>query len=159
MMGADSVEYHEHAVAGRSDDPVVAAAAYYASRGETPMSWGGSGRGLLGLDGEVDLADYRALFGTGGAHHPVTGERLVACRRPGLELVVSPPLCRYRHKATYAESGIMPNRALNSFRAQDPRRGLLGIITGPRGRPGAGPMVGSGQGRSPVAPPVPTPVP
>jgi hypothetical protein len=40
MMGADSVEYHEQTVAGRSDDPVIAAAAYYASRGETPMTWG-----------------------------------------------------------------------------------------------------------------------
>ncbi|MHB8456247.1 MAG: MobF family relaxase, partial [Acidimicrobiales bacterium] len=90
MMGSDSVEYHEHTVAGRGDDPVVAAAAYYASRGETPMVWGGSGRALLGLDGGVELADYRALFGAGGAHHPSSGTRLVACRRPGLELVVSP---------------------------------------------------------------------
>ncbi len=90
MMGADSVEYHEHTVAGRGDDPVAASGEYYASRGETPMSWGGSGRGLLGLEGEVDLADYRALFGIGGAHDPRTGRRLVACLRPGLELVVSP---------------------------------------------------------------------
>jgi conjugative relaxase-like TrwC/TraI family protein len=100
MMGADSVEYHEHAVAGRGDDPVVAAAAYYASRGETPMAWGGLGRTLLGLDGEVDLADYRALFGAGGAHDPSTGSRLVGCRRPGLELVVSP------HKSV-AELGVI----------------------------------------------------
>jgi hypothetical protein len=47
MMGVDSVEYHEHTVAGRGDDPVIAAAAYYASRGETPMVWGGRGRCLL----------------------------------------------------------------------------------------------------------------
>ena len=91
MMGVDSVEYHEHTVAGRGDDPVMAAAAYYASRGETPMTWGGRGRALLGLDGEVDLAEYRALFGPGGAHDPIMGTRLVGCRRPGLELVVSPP--------------------------------------------------------------------
>ena len=91
MMGMDSVDYHEHTVAGRGDDPVAAARDYYASRGETPMSWGGSGRLLLGLDGEVDLADYRAVFGVGGAHDPRTGRRLVGCRRPGLELVVSPP--------------------------------------------------------------------
>ncbi len=91
MMGVDSVDYHEHTVAGRGDDPVLAAAAYYASRGETPMVWGGRGRGLLGLDGEVDLGEYRALFGLGGAHDPLTGTRLVGCRRPGLELVVSPP--------------------------------------------------------------------
>jgi conjugative relaxase-like TrwC/TraI family protein len=100
MMGSDSVEYHEHSVALRGDDPVVAAAAYYASRGETPMTWGGSGRALLGLDGEVDLVDYRAIFGVGGAHHPGSGARLVACRRPGLELVVSP------HKSV-AELGVI----------------------------------------------------
>ncbi len=90
MMGRDSVDYHEHTVAGRADDPVAAAAAYYASRGETPMTWGGSGRALLGLDGEVDVADYRAIFGVAGARDPRTGIRLVACQRPGVELVVSP---------------------------------------------------------------------
>jgi conjugative relaxase-like TrwC/TraI family protein len=100
MMGADSVDYHEHTVAGRGDDPVAASGEYYASRGETPMSWGGSGRGLLGLEGEVDLADYRALFGVGGAHDPRDGRRLVGCLRPGLELVVSP------HKSV-AELGVI----------------------------------------------------
>ncbi|MGD0876310.1 MAG: MobF family relaxase, partial [Acidimicrobiales bacterium] len=100
MMGADSVDYHEHTVAGRGDDPVAASGEYYASRGETPMSWGGSGRGLLGLAGEVDIADYRALFGIGGAHDPRTGRRLVGCLRPGLELVVSP------HKSV-AELGVI----------------------------------------------------
>jgi conjugative relaxase-like TrwC/TraI family protein len=100
MMGADSVDYHEHTVAGRSDDPVAAAAAYYAAHGETPMTWGGTGRHLLGVDGQVDLADYRAIFATGGAVDPATGTRLVACRRPGLELVVSP------HKSV-AELGVI----------------------------------------------------
>ena len=41
-------------------------------------------------EGEVDLDDWRALFGTGGPHHPDSGERLVHCMRPGMELVVSP---------------------------------------------------------------------
>ena len=100
MMGADSVDYHEHTVAGRGDDPVAASGEYYASRGETPMSWGGSGRGPLGLEGEVDIADYRALFGIGGAHDPRTGRRLVGCLRPGLELVISP------HKSV-AELGVI----------------------------------------------------
>jgi conjugative relaxase-like TrwC/TraI family protein len=100
MMGADSVDYHEHTVAGRGDDPVAASGEYYASRGETPLSWGGSGRGPLGLDGEVDIADYRALFGIGGAHDPRTGRRLVGCLRPGLELVISP------HKSV-AELGVI----------------------------------------------------
>lgn len=100
MMGVDSVAYHEHTVAGRGDDPVANALDYYASRGETPMMWGGSGRLDTGLDGEVDLADWRAIFGPGGAHDPLTGERLVACRRPGMELVISP------HK-TIAELGVI----------------------------------------------------
>ena len=55
--GVGSVAYHEHTVAGRGDDPVASALDYYASRGETPMSWGGSGAVFLGLEGEVDLDD------------------------------------------------------------------------------------------------------
>ena len=90
LMGAHSVVYHEHTVAERGDDPVANALDYYASRGETPMSWGGSGAALLGLQGEVDIADWRALFGSGGPHHPDSAERLVACMRSGMELVVSP---------------------------------------------------------------------
>ncbi|MGO9962992.1 MAG: relaxase domain-containing protein [Acidimicrobiales bacterium] len=100
MMGVDSVEYHEHTVAGRGDDPVAASGEYYSSLGETPMSWGGSGCGLLGLAGEVDIADYRAVFGIGGAHDPRTGRRLVGCLRPGLELVILP------HKSV-AELGVI----------------------------------------------------
>jgi hypothetical protein len=64
------------------------------------MSWGGSGRGLLDLNGEVDLADYPALFGIGGAHDPRSGRRLVGCLRPGLEIVISP------HKSV-AELGVI----------------------------------------------------
>ena len=40
------------------------------------------------------------MFGPGGARDPLSGERLVACRRPGLELVVSP------HKSV-AELGVI----------------------------------------------------
>ena len=100
MMGADSVGYHERTVLGREDDPVGKALEYYASRGETPMTWGGAGAAWLGLDGEVDLAEWRAVFGTGGARHPDGGERLVHCMRPGMELVVSP------HKSI-AELGVI----------------------------------------------------
>ncbi len=63
MMGRDSVSYHEHPGAGRSDDPGSGALEYYASRGEPPMSWGGEGAGRLGLHGEVDIEDWRAVFG------------------------------------------------------------------------------------------------
>ncbi len=91
MMGADSVGYHERTVLGREDDPVGNALEYYASRGETPMAWGGAGAAWLGLDGEVDIDEWRAVLGTAGARHPESGERLVHCMRPGMELVVSPP--------------------------------------------------------------------
>ena len=40
------------------------------------------------------------MFGPGGARHPLSGERLVSCLRPGLEIVVSP------HK-TVAELGVI----------------------------------------------------
>ena len=43
MMGADSVEYHHKTVIGRGDDHPGQALAYYASRGETPLVWGGAG--------------------------------------------------------------------------------------------------------------------
>jgi conjugative relaxase-like TrwC/TraI family protein len=64
------------------------------------MAWGGAGAARLALDGEVDLAEWRAVFGTGGAHHPASGARLVHCMRPGMELVVSP------HKSI-AELGVI----------------------------------------------------
>jgi conjugative relaxase-like TrwC/TraI family protein len=100
MMGADSVGYHERTVLGREDDAVGNALEYYASRGETPMAWGGAGAAWLGLDGEVDIDEWRAVFGTAGARHPDGGERLVHCMRPGMELVVSP------HKSI-AELGVI----------------------------------------------------
>ena len=43
MMGANSVAYHEANVSLRADDHPGQALAYYASRGETPLVWGGSG--------------------------------------------------------------------------------------------------------------------
>jgi conjugative relaxase-like TrwC/TraI family protein len=100
MMGTDSVGYHERTVLGREDDPVGNALEYYASRGETPMAWGGAGAAFLGLEGEVDIDEWRAVFGTGGARHPESSERLVHCMRPGIELVVSP------HKSI-AELGVI----------------------------------------------------
>jgi hypothetical protein len=49
MMGADSVAYHSQTVVERGDDFPGQALAYYASRGETPLAWGGSGAHALGL--------------------------------------------------------------------------------------------------------------
>ena len=100
MMGAESVAYHRATVLERGDDYPGRALAYYASRGETPLVWGGSGTLALGLDGPVVPQGYEAIFGPGGARHPATGERLVAARRPGMELVIS------AHKSV-AELGVI----------------------------------------------------
>jgi hypothetical protein len=87
MMGAESVEYHRSTVLERGDDHPGMALEYYASRSETPLVWGGSGRAALGLDGAVSPRDYEAVFGPGGARDPRTSERLVNARRPGMEVV------------------------------------------------------------------------
>ena len=108
IMGADSVEYHRATVLGRADDHPGMAMEYYASRGETTLVWGGSGRQELGLSGPVTAESYEAVFGVGGAKDPRTGERLVMTRRPGMEIVISAPLCRFPHNGGYAEDGIMP---------------------------------------------------
>jgi hypothetical protein len=89
MMGADSVEYHRATVLGRGDDYPGRALEYYASRGETPLVWGGSGSAALGLDGPVSPEGYEAIFGPGGARDPRTGELLVHTHRPGMEIVIS----------------------------------------------------------------------
>ncbi len=88
-MGADSVAYHRATVLGRADDHPGQALGYYASRGETPLEWGGRVADRLGLAGPVGEAAYEAIFGPGGARDPHLGTRLVATRRPGMELVVS----------------------------------------------------------------------
>jgi conjugative relaxase-like TrwC/TraI family protein len=100
MMGAESVAYHRATVLERGDDYPGMALAYYASRGETPLRWGGTGAVSLGLDGAVSPEGYEAIFGPGGARHPGSGERLVTARRPGMELVIS------AHKSV-AELGVI----------------------------------------------------
>ena len=100
MMGADSVAYHRETIIERGDDFPGAALEYYASRGETPLLWGGSGAESLGLIGPVDNPSYDALYGPGGARHPATGERMVTARRPGMELVIA------AHKSV-AELGVL----------------------------------------------------
>jgi conjugative relaxase-like TrwC/TraI family protein len=99
-MGAAEVAYHQATVIGREDDHPGRALAYYGSRGETPLRWGGVGAARLGLAGEVTAEAYEAAFGTGGFRHPETGQRMAATRRPGFELVVS------AHK-TVAVLGVM----------------------------------------------------
>ncbi|HSH58736.1 MAG TPA: MobF family relaxase, partial [Acidimicrobiales bacterium] len=100
MMGADSVDYHRSTVLGRSDDHPGQALAYYASRGETPLRWGGSGAQALGLVGNVTDAQYGAIYGPGGAVDPTTRTRLANTKRPGMELVVA------AHKSV-AELGVL----------------------------------------------------
>ncbi len=89
MMGIESVEYHRQTVLGRDDDFEGGALAYYGSRGETPLQWGGRLAERLGLAGAVDDAGYEAIFGAGGARDPHLGTVLVASKRPGVELVVA----------------------------------------------------------------------
>jgi conjugative relaxase-like TrwC/TraI family protein len=100
MMGAESVEYHRATVLERGDDFPGMALEYYASRGETPLLWGGSGATSLGVSGAVSPDAYEAVHGSGGARHPITAERLVTTRRPGMELVIS------SHKSV-AELGVI----------------------------------------------------
>lgn len=100
MMGADSVAYHRSTVMDRSDDHSGAALGYYSSRGESPLRWGGGGAARLGLEGAVSPEAYEAVFGPGGARHPLTGARLASTKRPGLEIVVS------AHKSV-AELGVI----------------------------------------------------
>jgi conjugative relaxase-like TrwC/TraI family protein len=100
MMGRESVEYHRRTVIERGDDFPGRALAYYASRGETPLAWGGSGTEALGLAGAVTAADYEAIFGPGGARHPRGGEQMVKTTRPGMEMVIS------AHKSV-AELGVI----------------------------------------------------
>ena len=89
IMGAGSVRYHRDTVLDRVDDFPGQTLAYYGSRGETPMTWGGAGAERLGLTGTVTHETYGAVFAQGGARDPVLGTRLVDTKRPGLELVVS----------------------------------------------------------------------
>ena len=89
MMGIESVEYHRRTVLGRDDDFEGGALAYYGSRGETPLQWGGRLAERLGLVGAVDDAGYEAIFGAGGARDPHLGTVLATSKRPGVELVVA----------------------------------------------------------------------
>ncbi|MDQ6838132.1 MAG: AAA family ATPase [Actinomycetota bacterium] len=114
MMGADSVAYHRATVLERADDHPGQALAYYASRGETPLVWGGSGARTLGLVGAVTEAQYEAVYGPGGAVDPTTGERLVSTTRPGMELVIA------AHKSV-AELGVI-GRAEDMHRILDAER-------------------------------------
>src|SRR5438270_1377662 len=114
MMGAESVAYHQQTVIDRGDDHAGQALAYYASRGETPLEWGGSGAERLGLVGAVTPHQYEAIYGPGGARDPILRGRLAQTRRPGMELVIS------AHKSV-AELGVI-GRAEDMHRMMDAER-------------------------------------
>jgi len=114
MMGADSVAYHYANAAERADDHAGQALEYYASRGETPLEWGGKGAAALGLAGPVTRDQFDALYGPGGGKDPTTGERLVSTKRPGMELVIA------AHKSV-AELGVI-GRAEDMHRIMDAER-------------------------------------
>ena len=123
MMGTESVEYHRATVLGRGDDYPGMALEYYASRGETPLVWGGAGREGLSLEGAVTPENYEAVFGPGGARDPRTGDRLASTRRPGMEVVIS------AHKSV-AELGVI-GRAEDMHRIMDAERdGTLAYLDG-----------------------------
>jgi hypothetical protein len=50
-MGTDSVAYHGATVLGGVDGHPGLALEYYASRGETPLTWGGAGTEAVRLSG------------------------------------------------------------------------------------------------------------
>src|SRR5438309_4703156 len=135
MMGADSVAHHEKTVMGRADDFPGRALAYYASRGETPLVWGGAGAERLGLVDRVTGAQYAAIYGPGGACDPTNGERLASTTRPGMELVIAA-------QKSVAELGVI-GRAEDMHRIMDAERdatlSYLEAVTqtrgGRRGRP------------------------
>jgi conjugative relaxase-like TrwC/TraI family protein len=81
------IEYYLGQVASGAED-------YYAGSGEAPGRWRGAGIGALGLSGEVEPEDYRAVF---AGVQPGTNMRLVRPgskkrpRLPGLDLTFSAP--------------------------------------------------------------------
>jgi conjugative relaxase-like TrwC/TraI family protein len=129
MLGERSVQYHRATIVERADDYPGRALEYYGTRGETPLVWGGSGAGRLGLEGGVTRAQYSALLATGGAQDPTTGTRLAATKRPGMELIVS------AHKSV-AELGVI-GHADDMHQILDAERdatlGNLDVVTQHRG--------------------------
>ncbi len=113
MMGAESVEYHERTVL--VGVTTIQGWPSPTTRREGRPRWlGRSGAATLGLEGAVTREAYGAVFGPGGACHPVTGRRLVTARRPGMELVIS------AHKSV-AELGVI-GRAEDMHRIMDAER-------------------------------------
>ena len=65
MSPGQQMYYEQQVAAGRED--------YYAGKGEVPGRWTGRGAELLGLAGELNVEQLKAMMNGG---HPVTWERL-----------------------------------------------------------------------------------
>src|ERR1700690_4398914 len=70
-LGAGQEGYYLDSVAQGVED-------YYLGHGETPGRWMGAASGLLGLEGEVDAPDLRAVL---EGRTPVVGARLIQARQ------------------------------------------------------------------------------
>ena len=101
MMGAESVAYHRETIIERGDDFPGAALEYYASRGETPLVWGGYGRRVPRSCRcrRQPLLRRHLRPGWGDRpQRPVNGS--CHAKRPGMELVIA------AHKSV-AELGVL----------------------------------------------------
>ena len=67
MSAGQQMYYEQQVAAGRED--------YYAGRGEAPGRWTGSGAVLLGLEGELDAEQLKAMM---DGRHPATSEQLAS---------------------------------------------------------------------------------
>lgn len=83
MMDSEGVAYHVPTVLPSE----VVAVMHEEQTGETALRWAGAGCADLALYGPVTMSAYTAIFGPGGVRHPTSETLLVACRRPGAELV------------------------------------------------------------------------
>jgi conjugative relaxase-like TrwC/TraI family protein len=66
-LSPGAAEYYVGEIATSAED-------YYTGRGEAKGRWAGSLRDVLGLHGEVDAEDFRAVL---GGRHPQSGEMLI----------------------------------------------------------------------------------
>lgn len=84
-LGKGQESYYLDSVASGAED-------YYAGEGETPGEWTGSAASELGLDGEVERAQLRAVL---AGLHPETAEQLPRLLRsdrvPGFDVTFSAP--------------------------------------------------------------------
>ena len=94
MLGAGDESYFVSLTANRGHERAACEDEYYTRGGEPPGVWMGGGSPSLGLSGQVEPEDLRAVL---AGLHPGTGRLLIAPaaaagrRRPGLYLTFSAP--------------------------------------------------------------------